>query len=97
MGSIAPLFYSLLIVMAKNINSAMIYTRPGCPYCTKIKDVFQQKGWSYTEQALNVNFTREQFKREFGQNATFPQVIIDGVRRGGCTESVKYLRENNYL
>ena len=55
------------------------------------------RGWSYTEHVLNQNFTRDQFKSEFGQRATFPQVLINGSKIGGCTESIAYLRENNYL
>jgi len=36
-------------------------------------------------------------KQEFGMAATFPQVIIAGHKMGGCTETVKYLRENSYV
>ena len=83
--------------MANNPGGTVIYTRPGCPYCTKIKEVYRMRGWAYTEHVLNTNFTRDQFKQEFGQRATFPQVLINGRTIGGCTESIKYLRENNYL
>jgi len=55
------------------------------------------RGWEYIEYVLDQQFTRDQFKREFGQAATFPQVLINGQRTGGCTESIKYLRENKYL
>lgn len=55
------------------------------------------RGWTYTEQVLDQNFTRTQFKSEFGQGATFPQVMINGSRIGGCTEAIKYLRENNLI
>ncbi len=83
--------------MAKTPGGTVIYTRPGCPYCTKIKEVYRMRGWQYIEYVLDQQFTRDQFKREFGQAATFPQVLIDGQRTGGCTESIKYLRENKYL
>jgi len=55
------------------------------------------RGWSYTEYVLDQQFTRTQFKEEFGQRATFPQVLINGSRIGGCTESIKYLRENSFI
>ncbi len=83
--------------MANSPGGTVIYTRPGCPYCTKIKEVYKMRGWSYTEQVLDQNFTRTQFKSEFGQGATFPQVLIQGSRIGGCTEAIKYLRENNLI
>jgi len=74
-----------------------VYTRTGCPYCTKIKQVLEGKRYSYTEKQLNRDFSREDFYKQFGQGATFPQVIKDDVRLGGCTETVKYLRENNLV
>jgi|TARA_B100000073_G_scaffold87346_1_gene68099 glutaredoxin 3 len=83
--------------MAKNPGGTIIYTRPGCPYCTKIKEVYRMRGWTYTEYVLDQQFTRAQFKEEFGQRATFPQVLINGSRIGGCTESIKYLRENSFI
>jgi glutaredoxin 3 len=83
--------------MSKNPGGTVIYTRNGCPYCTKIKEVYNQKGWAYTEYVLDRNFTRDQFRSEFGSSATFPQVLINGQKMGGCTETVKYLREAKYL
>ena len=83
--------------MDKQTGNNAIYTREGCGFCTKIKEVYKSKGWSFAEYKLDVNFTREQFKQEFGMAATFPQVIIAGHKMGGCTEPVKYLRENSYV
>jgi glutaredoxin len=42
---------------------------------------------------LDEDFTREEFYTEFGDGSTFPQVILDGNHLGGCTDTVKYLRE----
>ena len=50
----------------KRPGNTAIYTRDGCPYCTKIKEVYKSKGWVYAEYKLNTNFTREQFYNEFG-------------------------------
>jgi len=55
------------------------------------------RSWSYTEYKLGTQFTREQFKTEFGPSATFPQVLINGQKMGGCTETIKFLREGAYL
>ena len=74
-----------------------VYTRTGCPYCTKVKQVLQGKGYSFSEKQLNREFTREQFYAQFGVGSTFPQVILDNTRLGGCTETVRYLRENNLI
>lgn len=83
--------------MAESPKNTAIYTRTGCPYCTKIKEVYKSKGWMYAEYVLGTNFTREQFYKEFGPGSTFPQVIIGGRKTGGATETVKYLREQKLL
>ncbi len=74
-----------------------IYTRPGCPYCDKIKTVLSQRKFEYTEKVLDENFTREQFYEEFGVGSTFPQVIMDNQKLGGCSDAVKYLISNNLI
>ncbi|AGN33696.1 NrdC [Synechococcus phage S-IOM18] len=74
-----------------------VYTRPGCPYCTKVKQVLAGKGYSYTEKILNRDFTRENFYAKFGTGSTFPQVLLDSKRLGGCTDTVKYLAENKLI
>ena len=74
-----------------------VYTRTGCPYCSKVKTVLDAKGFSYTEKKLDQDFTREQFYQQFGNGSTFPQVLMNQKKLGGCTETVRYLRENNLL
>ena len=74
-----------------------VYSRPGCPYCSQVKQVLSMKSLSFNEQILGQTFTREEFYRKFGKVSTFPQVIMDGKNLGGCTETVKYLRENNIV
>ena len=74
-----------------------VYTRRGCPYCSKIKQVLEAKKFNYKEYVLDRDFDRQAFYNKFGAGSTFPQVIMDGKNTGGCTETVKYLRENNLL
>ena len=74
-------------------RATAIYSRPGCPFCTKIKEVYKSKGWGYSEYVLGTHFTKEQFYAEFGQGSTFHPVIIVGRKMSGCTETVTYLRE----
>ena len=78
--------------------SIKVYSRSGCPYCDKIKTVLNQKELEYTAYELDEDFTREEFFSEFGNESTFPQVILnDTTRLGGCTDTVKYLKENNLV
>jgi|SaaInlV_100m_DNA_5_1039725.scaffolds.fasta_scaffold03497_5 glutaredoxin 3 len=92
-----PWDLSEVLFYSEKIMNFAIYTRTGCPYCTKIKQVLSAKNHSYTEYQLDVHFKREDFYKEFGQGSTFPQVLLDSKKIGGCTEAVKYLREQNLI
>ena len=72
-----------------------VYSKDGCPYCEKIKEVLELGNFQFVEYKLDEDFNRFEFSEEFGGNATFPQVTINGQKMGGCTETVKYLREHN--
>jgi glutaredoxin len=74
-----------------------VYTRSGCPYCTKIKQVLEGKKLQYKEYLLDRDFDRVAFYNKFGNGSTFPQVLLNQTKLGGCTDTVKYLRENNLL
>ena len=73
-------------------KATTIYTREGCPFCTKVKAVWNEKGWAYNEYKLDENFTRDQFWGEFGRRATFPQLVVDGEKTGGCNETINLFR-----
>ncbi len=55
------------------------------------------KGYSIREYVLGTNFTKEEFYKEFGEGSTFPQVIFNDKHLGGCSDTVKYLKENNLI
>ncbi len=74
-----------------------VYSRSGCPYCDKIKSVFEQRNIEYTLRELDVDFVRDEFYEEFGVGATFPQVVLDEKKLGGCTDTVKYMVENQLI
>tara|TARA_B100001778_G_scaffold312114_1_gene295559 strand:+ start:568 stop:807 length:240 start_codon:yes stop_codon:yes gene_type:complete len=76
----------------------LIYSKDGCPFCTKIQQVMQLVELKHVIYKLNRDFTREEFYEEFGSGSTFPQVILnDQEKLGGCTETVKYLQEQNLI
>jgi glutaredoxin len=75
-----------------------VYSKDGCPYCTKIKQVLELSNFEHVIYKLNEDFTREQFYSEFGEGSTFPQVILnDQQHLGGCTDTVKYIMENKLI
>ena len=69
-----------------------IYSKPGCPYCTKIKKVMELEELQHVSYELNRDFTREEFYAKFGDGATFPQLMLDDLPLGGCQESIKHMQ-----
>lgn len=71
-----------------------VYSKDGCPYCTKIKMVLELANLETTIYNLDVDYTKAEFYNKFGDGSTFPQVICDGKYLGGCSKAIEYLREN---
>ena len=74
-----------------------VYSRDGCPYCTKIQEVMQLAELKHVIYKLDRDFDRDSFYGQFGKGSTFPQVVLNGDNLGGCTETVQYLKENNLV
>lgn len=74
-----------------------VYSKDGCPYCTRVEKVLQLADLQHVVYKLNTDFTKEEFISEFGENSTFPQVIVNDKHLGGCVDTIKYLKENSIV
>jgi glutaredoxin len=75
-----------------------VYSKHGCPYCSKIKQVLELANLEHVVYTLGENFDRDGFYAEFGEGSTFPQVVLnDQEHLGGCTDTVQYLKEQNLV
>ena len=74
-----------------------VYSRDGCPYCTKIQEVLRLAELKHVIYKLDRDFDRDSFYDQFGKGSTFPQVVLNTENLGGCTETVQYLKENNLV
>mgnify|MGYP001236913235 FL=1 len=74
-----------------------VYSKDGCPFCSKVKQVLELANLNFVVYDLGKDFNREAFYEEFGSKSTFPQVTVNGKKLGGCTETVKYLRSHNFV
>ena len=81
----------------KLMNNFTVYSKDGCPYCEKVVQVLQLAGLSHRVYKLDEHFDKKSFYGQFGEGSTFPQVVIDSTNLGGCTETVKYLKENSLV
>ena len=74
-----------------------VYSKDGCPYCTKVVQVLELAKLNHVVYKLDEDFSRDAFYGQFGQGSTFPQVVIDSTNLGGCAETVQYLKEKKLV
>ena len=74
-----------------------VYSKQNCPYCTKVKQVLELTGSNFEIQILEEDFTREDFYAKFGEGSTFPQVVCNDKKLGGCVDTIKFLREQQVI
>jgi len=74
-----------------------VYSKDGCPYCDKIKEVLDLTKTSYVVYNLGEQFDKKSFYDEFGEGTTFPQVLVDGKKLGGCVDTIKFLRQKQII
>lgn len=66
--------------------TAEIWTKTNCPYCTRAKALFEQKGVEYEERIIGQDATREELLERAPNAKTVPQIWLDGNYIGGYTE-----------
>ena len=75
----------------------VVYTKDNCPYCQKLKLVLELTGKEFVSYNLGDDFTRTEFYQKFGKGSTFPQVICDDKKIGGCSDTIKFLKEQRVI
>ncbi|WP_371194253.1 glutathione peroxidase [Glaciecola sp. SC05] len=74
---------------AKAPEEVSLFTKPGCPFCTKAKALLTEKGYDYEEIVLGKNASLASLKAVTGRE-TVPQVFIGGKHIGGSDELEAY-------
>jgi len=74
-----------------------VYSKTGCPYCDKVKNVLELTKLQHVVYTLGQDFTREEFYSEFGEGSTFPQVICNDQKLGGSVDTIKFLKEQQII
>ena len=74
-----------------------VFSKEDCPYCEKIKKVFELTGCKFVVYTLGKQFDKDAFYGEFGEGSTCPQVVCNGDKLGGSKETIEYLKEKNIL
>jgi glutaredoxin 3 len=64
-----------------------IYTKFGCPYCARAKQLLEQKGVDYEEYEINsAPGKRDEMLGRANGRTTVPQIFIDGRHVGGSDD-----------
>lgn len=65
----------------------VIYTKPGCPYCSAAKALLDKKGVEFTEIVASNNPEKKQeMIQKSGGRMTFPQVFVGEKHIGGSDD-----------
>ena len=67
-----------------------VFSREGCPFCAKAKELLRDSGIEFDELVLNRNFTESTIRAVSGRSMV-PQVFINGERIGGSEALETYL------
>lgn len=75
---------------------AVIWSKDGCPFCDRAKQLFDGSGIKYEERNISTNdWTREQLLEAVPGARTVPQIFLDGMLIGGYQELCQYYEEHN--
>jgi peroxiredoxin/glutaredoxin len=67
-------------------HDVLLFTKPGCSFCTSAKKLLNERGWPFDE----VPASPRRLRAVSGKGST-PQVFVDGKYIGGATELEAYL------
>ena len=67
-----------------------VFSREGCPYCTRAKDLLHHAGVPFEELVLNRDFSESTIRAVSGMSSV-PQVFINGDHIGGSEDLEAWL------
>lgn len=71
-------------------SAITVFSKPGCPFCARAKQLLLDKGMRYEEVILGQDATSISLKAVSGRT-TVPQIFIDGRHIGGSDELAEHL------
>ena len=71
---------------------ATVFSRDGCSFCARAKDMLAEAGIEFEELVLNRDYT-DRSLRAVTTNTTFPQVFVNGKLIGGSDDLERWLAD----
>ncbi|MCK5880946.1 MAG: glutaredoxin 3 [Sinobacterium sp.] len=66
-----------------------IYTTRFCPFCVRAKQLLKSKGLTFKETSVDGDAKlRQQMTKKANGSHTVPQIWVNSVHVGGCTELI---------
>jgi len=76
------------------MTTAIVWSKPQCPYCDQAKALLESKGIAFEERKIGEGYTREQLLEAVPTARSVPQIFLDGELIGGFVELKKLLASN---
>lgn len=77
---------------AKKPDQVVMFTKPGCPFCTKAKALLADKEIKFVEIPLATDVRTRVIGALTGGKSSVPQVFINGTLIGGSDDLEKYFQ-----
>lgn len=71
-----------------------VFSRPGCPHCSKAKSLLHAAGIEFEELVLNRDYT-DRSLRAVANATTYPQVFVNGDLIGGAEDLQAWLSDGD--
>merc|ERR1712013_63180 len=81
-------------------NKVMVFSKTTCPFCTKIKQLFDSLKFKYEVLELDQISDGAEIQAALAEKSgqrTVPNVYINGEHVGGCDDTLKLHSENKLL
>lgn len=75
---------------AQKPHNVLVFSREGCPFCVRAKEMLSERGIRYEDLVLNRDYHNSSLRAVAGTEMV-PQVFIDGVHIGGSDEVEAWL------
>jgi glutaredoxin len=76
----------------------IIYTTPGCTWCSRTKELFARAEVEYEERQLGTSeWDAAEFSATYPDAKSYPYVIIDGTPVGGLVDTAKLFLERGLV
>lgn len=75
---------------------AIVWSKNGCPYCDRAKELLDGSGIKYEERNLSLGeWTKPQLLEAVPDARTVPQIFLDGNYIGGYRELCQYYEDHD--